>query len=90
MLKVGQVVSWQSQGRGRWKPKKGIVRAVIEPGEKASQVYPELSLTPRSRLKFQLVSDVRRVLVEIPKDGRGCRHYSEFYAPLLSVVKSQN
>lgn len=87
MIEIGQLVSWKSHGGSRALPKKGIVRAVIEPGERASRVCPELAWLPRNRRNFRLVSRMRRVLIEVPRDGRGCRHYSVFYAPPLSVVE---
>jgi hypothetical protein len=91
MLEIGQVVSWLSQGGGRTKPRRGIVRAVIEPGENLLEKCPEVRFTPLGRSRFQAVSSKRRVLIEEPRDGRGGRHYSKFYAPLLStVVESQN
>jgi hypothetical protein len=90
MLEIGQVITWKSQGRGRWKPKKGIVRAIIEPGEDLLQKCPDVRFTPLSRSRFQAVSSKRRVLIEEPRDGRGGRHYSKFYAPLLSTVVVQN
>jgi hypothetical protein len=90
MVEVGQVVSWQTQGRGRKKLKKGIVRAIVEPGENLLQKCPDVRFTPLSRSRFQAVSSKRRVLIEEPRDGRGGRHYSKFYAPSVSVVESQN
>ena len=86
MVQIGQVVSWSTQGMGRTRLRKGIVRAVIEPGQKASEVCPELTWIPMARRNFKLVSQNRRVLVEEPRDGRGGRHCSKFYAPVLAAV----
>ena len=87
MIQVGQVVSWQSQGGGHRKLKKGIVRAIVEPGENLLGKCPEILFTPISRSRFRNVSRRRRVLIEVPKDGRGGRHYSDFYAPPMSAVE---
>jgi len=87
MIQVGQVVSWKSQGRGQKKLKKGIVRAIVEPGENLLEKCPEVYITPVSRSRFRRVSSRRRVVIEEPRDGRGGKHYSRFYAPLLSVVE---
>ncbi len=87
MIEVGQVVSWMSQGRGQKKLKKGIVRAIVEPGENLLEKCPEVYITPVSRSRFRRVSSRRRVVIEEPRDGRGGKHYSRFYAPLLSVVE---
>ena len=84
MIRVGQVVSWMSR---RKRLKKGIVRAIVEPGENLLEKCPEVRFASFSRSQFQAVSQVSRVLVEEPRDGRGGRHYSKFYAPLLSVVE---
>lgn len=87
MIRVGQQVTWCTHGRGRSKIQEGIVIGFILPGKNASDVYPELAFVPRSRRRFQQVSKVTRVLVEVPKDSPdGKRHYSEYYAPLLAVV----
>ncbi len=83
MIEVGQVVSWKSRRR----LKKGIVRAIILPGENLLEKCPEVRFAPFSRSQFQEVSQVHRVLVEESRDGRGGRHYSRFYAPLLSVLE---
>ena len=32
MIQVGELVSWETRGGGKKKLKKGIVRAIIEPG----------------------------------------------------------
>lgn len=88
MIRVGQVVSWMSR---RKRLKKGIVRAIVEPGENLLEKCPDVRFTPLSRSRFQAVSSQRRVLIEEPRDGRGGRHYSKFYAPSVStVVESQN
>lgn len=89
LIEIGQVVTWKSNGGSRSLPKKGIVRAFIEPGKKASRVYPELACVSQNRRNFRSVSRVRRVLVEVPRDDRGCRHYSVFYAPPATTVESQ-
>ena len=88
MIQVGEVVSWESQGGGKKKLKKGIARAIIEPGQRASEVCPELSFVPKTRRNFRLVSSVKRVLVEEPRDSaNGRRHYSKFYAPPLAIIE---
>lgn len=88
MIQVGELVSWESQGGGKKKLKKGIVRAIIEPGQRASEVCPELAFVPLARRRFRLVSQVKRVLVEEHRDSfNGRRHYSKFYAPPLATVE---
>ena len=82
------MVSWQSQGGGKKKIRSGIAKAVIEPGQKATEVYPELACVPLARRRFRLVSQVKRVLVEEPRDSfNGRRHYPKFYAPPLATVE---
>lgn len=83
MIQVGQIVAWKARGRYH----EGIVRAIIEPGENIFRKCPEIRHTPYSRSRFRSVSSKHRVLVEVPRDGRGGRHYSQFYAPLMSVVE---
>lgn len=83
MIEVGQVVSWSQ----RKKLKKGIVRAIVEPGENLLEKCPDVRFTPLSRSRFQAVSSKWRVLIEEPRDGRGGKHYSRFYAPLLTVLE---
>jgi hypothetical protein len=86
LVQIGQVVSWQSQGGGHTKPRKGIVRAIIEPGENILEKCPEVRFAPLGRSRFRAVSSQRRVLLEEPRDGRGGRHYSKFYAPSVTAV----
>ena len=74
-------------GRRAPETKKGIVRAIVEPGENLLEKCPEILFTPISRSRFRNVSRRRRVLIEVPKDGRGGRHYSDFYAPPMSAVE---
>jgi hypothetical protein len=83
VLKTGQVITWINRG----KVKRGIIRAIVKPGENLLEKCPEVRFASFSRSQFQAVSQVSRVLVEEPRDGRGGRHYSKFYAPLLSVVE---
>lgn len=83
MIKVDQVVSWKHRGRRH----KGVVCAIVHPGENAFEKYPYLQFTPGARARFQERSDSTRVIIEEPRDGRGGKHYSRFYAPLLSVVE---
>jgi len=84
MVKVDQVVSWIYRGRRL----KGIVRAVVEPGEDALQKCPHLQFTPEARAHFRHVSDVRRVLIESHRDSpNGRRHYARFYMPPLSAIE---
>lgn len=88
MIQVGELVSWETRAGGRRRLKKGIAKAVIEPGQKATEVYPELACVPLARRRFRLVSQVKRVLVEEPRDSaNGRRHYSKFYAPPLAAVE---
>lgn len=88
MIQVGELVSWETQGGGKKKLKKGIARAIIEPGQRASEVCPELAFVPLARRRFRLVSQVKRVLVEEPRDSaNGRKHYSKFYAPPLAAVE---
>lgn len=86
MIQVGQIVSWKSRGRYH----DGIVRAIIEPGEDLLKKCPEICFTPLSRSRFRAVSNIRRVLVEEPRDGRGGKHYSRFYAPPAWMVKAKS
>lgn len=82
------MVSWQSQGGGKKKIRSGIAKAVIEPGQKATEVYPELACVPSTRRNFRLISSVKRVLVEEHRDSfNGRRHYSKFYAPPLAIIE---
>ena len=88
MIQIGELVSWQTQGGGKKKIRSGIAKAVIEPGQKATEVYPELACVPSTRRNFKLISSVKRVLVEEPRDSfNGRRHYSKFYAPPLATVE---
>ncbi|MDD2283064.1 MAG: hypothetical protein PHD92_06690, partial [Eubacteriales bacterium] len=59
----------------------------VEPGENLLEKCPEIFFTPMSRSRFRNVSRRRRVLIEAPKDGRGGRHYSDFYVPPMSAVE---
>jgi hypothetical protein len=88
VIQIGELVSWETQGGGKKKIRSGIAKAVIEPGQKATEVYPELACVPSTRRNFRLISSVKRVLVEEPRDSfNGRRHYSKFYAPPLALVE---
>lgn len=88
MIQVGELVSRETRAGGRRRLKKGIAKAVIEPGQKATEVCPELAFVPLARRRFRLVSQVKRVLVEEHRDSfNGRRHYSKFYAPPLAAVE---
>lgn len=88
MIQIGEVVNWQTNAGGRRRIKSGIARAIIEPGQRATEICPELAFVPRTRRNFRLVSNVKRVLVEEHRDSfNGRRHYSKFYAPPLAAVE---
>lgn len=91
MIQIGEVVNWQTNAGGRRRIKSGIARAIIEPGQRATEICPELAFVPRTRRNFRLVSNVKRVLVEEHRDSfNGRRHYSKFYAPPLALVEKHS
>lgn len=82
-IAVEDVVAWRNKGKRH----KGTVCAFVFPGENAFEKYPFLQFAPGAKRRFQARSDQTRVIVEEPRDGRGGKHFSRFYAPLLLVLE---
>ncbi|RKN86773.1 hypothetical protein [Paenibacillus ginsengarvi] len=84
-MKIGDVVTWKSQAAGVWKEKTGEIVGFIKPEEDARNILQKFDVKyPSNRVKFQSLSELDRVLVEVPRGGRS--NISDYYAPRKSQV----
>lgn len=86
MIKVGDVVTWESQARGSWVEKCGTVVAVVPPGESALGRVP--AGTKKSHIKFETDIYLRgdRAVVAVPAGAYG--GLTHYYAPRVSVLEA--
>lgn len=83
-MKIGSTVTWESQAGGSWKTKTGKVIAVLPKYESAKGLLDFLDV-PASRIKFQLSSEIERVIVEVHRGGKS--KLTDLYAPRPSQLK---
>lgn len=86
MIKVGDVVTWESQARGSWVEKCGTVVAVVPPGESTLGRVP--AGTKKSHIKFETDIYLRgdRAVVAVPAGAYG--GLTHYYAPRVSVLEA--
>ena len=86
MIKVGDVVTWESQARGSWVEKCGTVVAVVPPGGSALGRVP--AGTKKSHIKFETDIYLRgdRAVVAVPAGAYG--GLTHYYAPRVSVLEA--
>ena len=79
ILKVGQIVEWESQASGTWKRKRGEIIYSGEPIRTTSwygrNLPTELRDAPRSRVHFNTISGI---VVRVDDSTPGYPHY---YSP---------
>ncbi|HHY67878.1 MAG TPA: hypothetical protein GX517_11930 [Alicyclobacillus sp.] len=95
MIRVDDIVEWESQSQGFWKTKKGRVLAIVPAGRRIEDVWRTTEEIPKSRMKWTLiesedgtlvseVSRFDRAVVEVPRaSGKVC----EYYAPRLTMLR---
>lgn len=84
-IKVGDVVTWESQARGSWTEKCGTVLAIVPAGENVMPKIPETA--KRSHMKISSsVSKCDRALVAVTAGAYG--GLTHYYAPRLSVLEA--
>lgn len=86
-IKVGDVVTWESQARGSWIEKCGTVIAVVPPGESALGWVP--AGTKKSHIKFEVDVYLKgdRAVVAVPAGAYG--GLTHYYAPRVSVLEME-
>lgn len=86
-IKVGDVVTWESQAQGSWTEKRGIVLAVVPPGEGALGWIP--AGTKKSHIKFEVDVYLKgdRAVVAVPAGAYG--GLTHYYAPRVAVLEKQ-
>lgn len=84
-MNIGDTVSWISQAGGYSKEKIGVIVGFIPPNKSAVPLLNKLDVkVPSSRVKFQSLSELDQVVVEVPCGGKS--KITDFYAPRKSQV----
>lgn len=87
-IQIGDTVTWRSQANGHWKRKRGVVRAVVEAGDKPQR--RAFLLDREHGAKWCIVFDgftparKRRYLVEVP--GSSARAKPRLYCPTAALT----
>lgn len=81
-VKIGDIVTWESQARASWKVKEGRVMAIIPPYTDARNYLSED--IKESRCRFDGRSQNERLLVRVMGGAKGNLEY--YYAPRISAV----
>lgn len=85
-MESGDKVLWESQARGPWKEKRGVVIAEIPAGRSAKNHVP--ATAKKSHIKFDKnISEYDRVLVAVPA-GKGCK-ITHYYCPCKKILSME-
>ena len=84
MIKVGDVVTWESQAQGSWTEKRGTVLAIVPAGENIMPKIPKTAKKSHAKISSS-VSQVDRALVAVTAGAYG--GLTHYYAPRVSVLE---
>lgn len=87
MIRVGDIVTWESQARGSWVEKRGTVVAVVPPGESALGWVP--AGTPKSHIKFEVDVYLKGERAVVAVSAGKQKQATHYYAPRVSVLEAE-